>query len=83
MITASDLPEILYSLELDDLTGIGKGMLARLNAQGISTVEQLYDLSSGMRCADMICRNLKAYVVRLVTRMCYLHNIVLSKVPVP
>ena len=46
MITASDLPEILYSLELDDLTGIGKGMLARLNAQGIETVEQLCDQSS-------------------------------------
>ena len=46
MITASDLPEILYSLELDDLTGIGKGMLARLNAQGVETVEQLCDLSS-------------------------------------
>lgn len=46
MITASDLPEILYSLELDDLTGIGKGMKARLNAQGIETVEQLCDLSS-------------------------------------
>jgi len=46
MITAEDLPEVLYSMELDDLTGIGKGMLKRLNAQGIQTVEQLYGLSS-------------------------------------
>lgn len=46
MITGSDLPEILYSMQLDDLTGIGKGMLARLNAQGIQTIEQLYGLSS-------------------------------------
>ncbi|MCW8964578.1 MAG: DNA polymerase, partial [Gammaproteobacteria bacterium] len=46
MITADDLPEVLYSMALDDLTGIGKGMLKRLNAQGIQTVEQLYGLSS-------------------------------------
>ena len=46
MITREDMPEILYSLELEDLTGIGRGMLARLNAQGIETVEQLYELSS-------------------------------------
>lgn len=46
MITHEDMPEILYSLELGDLTGIGRGMLSRLNQQGIETVEQLYALSS-------------------------------------
>jgi DNA polymerase-4 len=45
MITREDMPEILYSLELGDLTGIGRGMLSRLNQQGIETVEQLYALS--------------------------------------
>ena len=46
MVTHEDMPEILYSLELEDLTGIGRGMLARLNEQGVETVEQLYELSS-------------------------------------
>jgi DNA polymerase-4 len=46
MITRDDMPEILFSLQLDDLTGIGRGMLSRLNRQGIDTIEQLYALSS-------------------------------------
>ena len=46
LITRDDMPEILYSLELDDLTGIGRGMLSRLNGQGVETIEQLYALSS-------------------------------------
>ena len=46
MIMRDDMPEILFSLQLDDLTGIGRGMLSRLNRQGIDTIEQLYALSS-------------------------------------
>lgn len=46
IITAEDMPGALFGLALDDLTGIGKGMLARLNAQGVDSVEQLYSLSS-------------------------------------
>lgn len=46
MITSEDLPEALFSFELDDLTGIGKGMKRRLHEQGVLTVEQLCQLSS-------------------------------------
>ena len=37
-----DLPHGLFHLKLQDITGIGKSMLARLNHGGIHSVEQLY-----------------------------------------
>lgn len=40
-ITDDDLPRKLYSLSLRDLPGIGRRMNARLEQQGIRTVEQL------------------------------------------
>ncbi|MCF7223822.1 hypothetical protein [Marilutibacter chinensis] len=43
VIEASDLPDILYSLELRDLCGIGPSMARRLQRAGISTVRQLYE----------------------------------------
>jgi len=46
VIRRQDLPEILYPLELEDLTGIGRGMHARLNQYGIRSVKQLCALSS-------------------------------------
>ena len=41
VIESSDLPEILYKLDLGDLTGIGRKMKPRLEEQGIRTVRQL------------------------------------------
>ena len=41
IITGNDLPHKLYSLSLRDLPGIGRRMDARLQRQGIHTVEQL------------------------------------------
>lgn len=41
VIEEQDLPEILYPLELQDLTGIGRNMVKRLYRNGIYTVEQL------------------------------------------
>lgn len=41
VIRNEDLPHVLHPLNLDDLPGIGRRMLARLNAQGITSVEQL------------------------------------------
>lgn len=50
VITLSDLPHKLYPLQLDDLPGIGRGMLARLYHYGIRSIEQLCALSeSDMR----------------------------------
>ena len=46
LIRSQDLPEALYPLELRDLTGIGKGMAARLQQHGIRSVAQLCALSS-------------------------------------
>jgi DNA polymerase-4 len=43
-ITEADLPHKLYSLELDDIAGIGPRMLKRLNRVGIQSVEQLCKL---------------------------------------
>jgi DNA polymerase IV len=37
-----DLPHGLFHLKLQDITGIGRNMLARLNHGGIHSVEQLY-----------------------------------------
>ena len=45
VIKREDLPEILYSLSLTDLPGIGKRMHARLIKYGVHTVEELCLLS--------------------------------------
>lgn len=45
ILNDSDLPQKLFTLNLIDLPGIGKKMLARLNAKGIRSVEQLCSLS--------------------------------------
>jgi DNA polymerase-4 len=45
VITKKDLPDILYSLELTDIYGIGDGTAARLNRAGIFTVEALMQAS--------------------------------------
>jgi DNA polymerase-4 len=42
-----DLPQALYCLELSDLVGIGHAMEERLHNSGITTVEQLCQLSLG------------------------------------
>jgi DNA polymerase IV len=42
ILEAKDLPHALFHLKLQDITGIGQSMLARLNHGGIHTVEQLY-----------------------------------------
>jgi DNA polymerase IV len=42
VLEAKDLPHALFHLKLQDITGIGKSMLARLNHGGIHSVEQLY-----------------------------------------
>jgi DNA polymerase-4 len=41
VIEQQELPQVLYRLELQDLTGIGRNMVKRLYRQGIYTVEQL------------------------------------------
>ncbi len=43
VLTKSDLPKKLLHLELDDLCGIGDGMLARLHAAEIYSIQELYD----------------------------------------
>lgn len=43
VIEQKDLPTILFSLELHDLTGIGRNMVKRLYRDGIYTVEQLWN----------------------------------------
>lgn len=43
VIEQKDLPSILFSLELNDLTGIGRNMMKRLYRSGIYTVEQLWN----------------------------------------
>jgi DNA polymerase-4 len=47
VIRNEDLPRVLHPLRLDDLPGIGSRMLARLNAQGITSVEQLCAATRG------------------------------------
>ncbi|MGC3992281.1 MAG: hypothetical protein QM796_21805 [Chthoniobacteraceae bacterium] len=42
VIDEHELPERLYTLELRDLSGIGRRMEARLSAVGIRTIEQLW-----------------------------------------
>jgi DNA polymerase-4 len=41
VIRETDLPDILFGLQLQDLNGIAKAMLARLERHGITTVEGL------------------------------------------
>ena len=43
VIEQKDLPGILFPLELNDLTGIGRNMTKRLYRNGIYTVEQLWN----------------------------------------
>ncbi|HEX9654527.1 MAG TPA: DNA polymerase [bacterium] len=45
VIQESDLPQVLYKLELQDFPGIGRQMLKRLQKQGVFTVERLCALS--------------------------------------
>lgn len=45
VVDNKDLPHKLFSLQLIDLPGIGPRMQARLNAKGITSVEQLCSLS--------------------------------------
>ena len=50
VIEGHELPQILYPLRLDDLPGIGQRMLLRLNAAGVTTIEELCQLTeSGMK----------------------------------
>ncbi len=41
VLRSEELPEKLYGLELEDLTGISRGMGARLRAAGITSVKEL------------------------------------------
>jgi len=43
VIEEKDLPQILFKMELQDLTGIGRNMVKRLNRNGIYTVEELWN----------------------------------------
>lgn len=45
MFDERDLPDVLYTLELSDLPGIGPRMLKRLEAVGVKTIQHLYELS--------------------------------------
>ncbi|MFA6433347.1 MAG: hypothetical protein WCW52_01495 [Elusimicrobiales bacterium] len=47
VIRPCDLPEILYQLKLRDLTGVGARMEARLNREGIRSLEALCSLTPG------------------------------------
>lgn len=46
VIEQADLPQVLYRLELRALTGIGASMAARLEACGITSVQQLCNASA-------------------------------------
>ncbi|MDH7603387.1 MAG: hypothetical protein QHH13_00635 [Melioribacter sp.] len=48
VIEEKDLPQILYSLKLSDLVGIGRRMEPRLKKFGIDTVEKLCNASKSM-----------------------------------
>ncbi len=51
IIRSEDLPEALYALELAEVTGIGRRMLARLERAGIASVEALCAASeTELRC---------------------------------
>jgi len=45
-LTPDNLPHALEHLELDDLTGISAGILARLHRHGVTTVRQLWQLDA-------------------------------------
>lgn len=45
VINNQDLPHILYTLDLEDLPGIGRSMLSRLRLHGVTTVERLCQLT--------------------------------------
>lgn len=45
VLRQDQLPGALLDLEIDDFAGIGRSMKTRLNAAGIATVRQLWDLS--------------------------------------
>jgi DNA polymerase IV len=45
VLDPADLPDRLDHLSLDDLCGIGQGMVARLNARGINSIRDLWALS--------------------------------------
>lgn len=45
VIDDRDLPQALFPLNLDDLPGIGQGMLHRLHAAGVTTIEQFCQLT--------------------------------------
>lgn len=45
VIESEELPERLYPLKLSALNGVGKRMEARLNQQGITSLQQLYALN--------------------------------------
>lgn len=45
VLTLRDMPDRLAHLELDDLTGIGKGMFTRLQRHGIKDVRSLWAIS--------------------------------------
>lgn len=48
VIDQKDVPEMLFRLELEDLTGIGPRMRRRLERNGIHTVQQLCTASKGV-----------------------------------
>ncbi len=45
VLTPEDLPDRLEKMTLDDLCGIGHGMLARLDAYGVHSIRELWELS--------------------------------------
>ena len=45
VLTPDDLPDRLEKLTLDDLCGIGNGMLGRLDAYGVHSIPQLWELT--------------------------------------
>ncbi len=45
VLRADELPDRLFELDLDDLPGVGRKMLARLHAKQVFTMEQLCSLS--------------------------------------
>ncbi|MDE3056547.1 MAG: DNA polymerase [Bacteroidota bacterium] len=71
VIEEDDLPDCLYSLELKDVSGVGRKMSMRLNRFGIYTVKELCDANRAMLRSvwrgiegDRMYDNLRAKVVR-------------------
>ena len=58
VLDPGELPDRLDHLSLDDLCGIGHGMLARLNAHGIQSVRDLWALSKqqAIQVWGSVCR---------------------------